>query len=279
MPTWFALFVAAVATLAGAIAAVAGTGVGSLVTPALSLRIDMRDAVLAVAAPHLVLNALRFWSVRTSLSGKIFRRFGLTSAGGSLAGALLQHSVSSGSITAVFAVLLIIAALFGLTGLADRVKFGRRGAYAGGALSGFFGGLTGEQGGLRAAAMLGLDLSKETFVATATATALVVDAVRIPVYLATRWNEVPQVIAPAAVGVAGVVAGMFIGKQLFGRVPRDKFSRVVSAVLLLIGALLVVRLLVMSGKRTSASVSNHEDFDWMEKVSDEQDHAAAVFAE
>ena len=73
-------------------------------------------------------------------------------------------------------------------------------------------------------------------------------------------------------------AGMFIGKQLFGRVPGDKFSRVVSAVLLLIGALLVVRLLVMSGKRTSASVSNHEDFDGMEKVSDEQDQAAAVFA-
>ena len=65
MPAWFALVVAAVAMLAGAIAAVAGTGVGSLVTPALSLRIDIRDAVLAVTAPHLVFNALRCWSVRT----------------------------------------------------------------------------------------------------------------------------------------------------------------------------------------------------------------------
>ena len=244
MPAWFALVVAAVAMLAGAIAAVAGAGVGSLVTPALSLRIDIRDAVLAVTAPHLVFNALRCWSVRTSISGKIFRQFGLTSAGGSLTGALFQHSVSSGWITGIFAVLLIIAGLFGVTGLVDRVKFGRRGAYVGGVLSGFFGGLTGEQGGLRAAAMLGLGCPKETFVATATATALVVDAVRLPIYLATRWDDVPRVIAPAAAGVVGVVTGMFIGNRLLARVPEHKFNRVVSAVLVLIGALLVVRLSV-----------------------------------
>ena len=244
MPAWFALVITAVALLAGAVAAVAGTGVGSLVTPALSLRIDIRDAVLAVVAPHLVFNALRFWSVRSSISGKIFRQFGLTSAGGSLTGALFQHSVSSGWITGIFAVLLIIAGLFGVTGLVDRVKFGRRGAYVGGVLSGFFGGLTGEQGGLRAAAMLGLGCPKETFVATATATALVVDAVRLPIYLATRWDDVPRVIAPAAAGVVGVVTGMFIGNRLLARVPEHKFSRVVSAVLVLIGALLVVRLSV-----------------------------------
>ena len=244
MPAWFALVITAVALFAGAVAAVAGTGVGSLVTPALALRIDIRDAVLAVVAPHLVFNALRFWSVRASISGKVFRRFALTSAGGSLAGALFQHGIPSGWITGIFAVVLIIAGLFGVSGLADRVKFGHRGAYLGGALSGFFGGLTGEQGGLRAAAMLGLDLPKETFVATATAAALVVDAVRMPVYLATRWGDVPQVIAPAAAGVAGVVAGMLIGSRLLAKVPQRRFSRLVAMVVLLIGALLLVRLSV-----------------------------------
>src|SRR5437868_1102612 len=51
MPTWFALVPAAVAMIAGAIAAVTSAGVGSLLTPALSLRIDIDDAVLAVTAP------------------------------------------------------------------------------------------------------------------------------------------------------------------------------------------------------------------------------------
>lgn len=58
MPAWFALFVAAVAALGGAIASVTSAGVGSLITPALSLEMDIRDAVVAVAAPHLVFNAM-----------------------------------------------------------------------------------------------------------------------------------------------------------------------------------------------------------------------------
>ena len=46
----------------------------------------------------------------------------------------------------------------------------------------------------------------------------------MPVYLATRWRDVPQVIAPAAAGIVGVVAEMFAGKRLLGKVPEHKFS-------------------------------------------------------
>src|SRR2546428_9011034 len=67
MPGWFAALTVAVAALAGAVAAVAGTGVGSLLTPALSLEMDIRVAVLAVTAPHIVFNAMRCWSVRSHL--------------------------------------------------------------------------------------------------------------------------------------------------------------------------------------------------------------------
>lgn len=241
MPAWFAVFVAAVAVLAGSIAAVAGAGVGSLLTPALSLRIDMRDAVLAVAAPHLVFNAIRCWTLRTKIDRDIFKRFGVTSAAGSIAGSLLHQRVSSRAVMVVFAVLLMLAGLFGATRLAERVKLGRRGAYAGGVLSGFFGGLTGEQGGVRAAALLGFDISKEAFVATATAAALIVDLVRTPIYLVTRWSEVPKVAVPMAICTAGVIAGVLVGKRLLHKVPEGKFSRVVCAVLLLIGTLLILR--------------------------------------
>ena len=78
--------------------------------------------------------------------------------------------------------------------------------------------------------------------ATATATALVVDLIRLPVYLATRWSDVAGAVVPALLGVAGVVGGMFLGRRIFGRVPEDKFGRVVSGVLLLIGTLMLVRL-------------------------------------
>jgi hypothetical protein len=55
------------------------------------------------------------------------------------------------------------------------MRFGRITGYMAGALSGLFGGLVGNQGGIRSAALMGFDINKEAFVATATAIGLVVD--------------------------------------------------------------------------------------------------------
>ena len=46
---------------AGAIAAVAGFGIGSLMTPLLAFVVGMKLAVAIVSIPHLVGTALRFW--------------------------------------------------------------------------------------------------------------------------------------------------------------------------------------------------------------------------
>lgn len=244
MPPWFAAVFAVAAAIVGVAAAVVGAGVDSVLTPLLSFEADMRIAVLAVTAPHVAFNALRCYGLRKSIDRKILKRFGLTSAAGALVGSLAHQSVTSRAITIVFAVLLILAGLFGITGLSSKVKFGKRGAYVGGALSGFFGGLTGEQGGLRAAALLGFDISKEAFVATATAAALIVDVVRAPVYVALRFHDLSKAALPAAIGTAGVVAGTFLGKRLLHEVPQHKFERVVSIALLVIGGLLAARALV-----------------------------------
>ncbi len=68
------------------------------------------------------------------------------------------------------------------------MKFGRTAAWIAGALSGMFGGLVGNQGGIRSAALLGFDLKRDEFVATATAIALLVDVFRMPVYAATQFG-------------------------------------------------------------------------------------------
>jgi hypothetical protein len=241
MSLWFAAVYAAVAAITGTAAGIVGAGVDSVLTPLLSLQIDMRDAVLAVSAPHLTFNAMRCFSARKHIDRRILKRFGVTSAAGALAGALAHQAVSSKAITVTFALLLIVAGLFGISGASDNVKFGKRGAYLGGAASGFFGGLTGEQGGLRAAALLGFDIGKEAFVATATAAALIVDAVRIPVYAVLRFHDLPKVTVPAAVGAIFVALGTLVGQRLFKEVPESKFTRVVAIALLVIGVLLGVR--------------------------------------
>src|SRR5205814_6158158 len=101
----------------------------------------------------------------------------------------IHTGASSPALRIVFASILIFAGVMGVTGWSDRLRFGRRGAWVAGSVSGLLGGLIGNQGGIRAAAMLAFDVPKEAFVATATAIALIVDGVRLPVYLFHEGRE------------------------------------------------------------------------------------------
>ena len=201
------------ATVAGAVAAVSGFGIGSLLTPLIALQAGTKTAVAAVSVPHLIGTGLRFWALRGSLDRRVFWRFGLTSAAGGLAGALLNARASSPALTIVFGSLLVFAGAAQITGSAQRWRFHGSVAWIAGALSGFFGGLVGNQGGIRSAALLGFDLPKERFVATATAIALMVDAARMPVYLAAERAQVAAIWPLVVISVLGVVGGTLAGQS------------------------------------------------------------------
>jgi uncharacterized membrane protein YfcA len=105
----------------------------------------------------------------------------------------------------------------------------------GGTLSGVFGGLVGNQGGIRAAALLGFQLQPRQLVATATASALLVDAARIPIYL---LSEGPAIAASVPLWVAasiGAVIGTFLGIPVLTRIPEKTFHRLLGALLVLLG--------------------------------------------
>ena len=179
----FIAILAAVGFIAAAIAAVAGFGVGSLLTPVLAIHVGTKLAVAAISIPHLVATAQRFWMLRAHVDRRVLLRFGIASAIGGLVGALIHASVASRTLTVVFGVVVMLAGLSELTGWVRRVRWGRRSAWVAGALSGALGGMVGNQGGIRTAALLGFDVPKESFVATATAIALFVDGA--PVRLLT----------------------------------------------------------------------------------------------
>jgi uncharacterized membrane protein YfcA len=236
----FDVLLAAVGVLAGSVAAVSGFGIGSLLTPALALPVGTKLAVAAVAIPHAVGTALRFWLLRRDVDWRVVRSFGITSALGGLTGALLQARASSRALEVVFGLLLILAGITELTGWMRRVRWGRSAAWVAGALSGVLGGLVGNQGGIRTAGMLGYDVSKEAFVATATAIALFVDAARLPVYLATQGGEVTGLESQVLIATGGVVLGTFLGRHILGRLSQAVFRRVVALLLLGLGAYMLL---------------------------------------
>src|SRR5690349_5327556 len=158
------LFFAAV--LGGAIAALAGFGIGSILTPLLALSVGTKQAVVAVSIPHLVATAIRFWNLRHKVDRNLLKNFGIASAAG-----------------------------------------------------GLLGGLVGNQGGVRSAAMLGFNLDAKTFVATATAIALIVDGARMPVYFFTSPETVQRLGAWIAIMAAGVASGTLLGGKVLARIP------------------------------------------------------------
>jgi len=237
----FTVLVALAGVLAGAIASVAGFGIGSVLTPLLSQRVATRLAVAAVAIPHLVATAVRFWRLRAHTNPRVLLGFGVTSAAGGLAGALLQSHSGSRALAVVFGILLVFVGASELTGLARRMRFRGPLAWIAGALSGLLGGLVGNQGGIRSAALLGFDLPKESFVATATAIGLVVDGARLPVYLATEGREIARLWPLVLAGTAGAVSGTFLGQKALSRIPERVFRRVIAVLLLLLGAWMLAR--------------------------------------
>lgn len=238
--SWFELAVAATAVLAGVIASIAGFGIGSLLTPILALDVGTKLAVAAVSIPHVIGTAIRFWMLRGHVDRRIFLWFGLASAAGGLLGALLHARASSRALGVVLGGLLVFVAISELSGLMQRIRLGRRAAWIAGGVSGMFGGLVGNQGGIRSAALLAFEGNKQSFVATATAVGLLVDAARMPVYLATEGPALQALWPLITVAVGGVTVGTLAGRRVLAWVPEPVFRRLVAGLLVALGGWLIL---------------------------------------
>jgi uncharacterized membrane protein YfcA len=230
-----------VAVFAGGVAAVAGFGIGSLMTPLLAIEFGTRTAVLLVAIPHAAATALRLWLLHADVDRRVLLTFGTASFIGGLVGAFFLTVFASRTMGIILGVLLIFSGLGGLTGLTSRMRIpAGPWAVAAGVASGAFGGLVGNQGGIRAAALLQFGLSPAATVATATGIAMAVDVARLPVYFVVGGAEIVANWPYVVVGVIGVVAGTLLATPILRRLPEITFRRFVFAVIAVLGVLLIV---------------------------------------
>ena len=233
--------VAAVALVAGAVASVAGFGIGSLLTPVLSVELGTKLAVALISIPHFLGTGLRLWRLREHVDRRVVLGFGIASAAGGLIGALFHAQAGSPMLALVFGLLLVLASVSELTGLARRAELTGAAAWIAGGLSGLFGGMVGNQGGIRSAALLGFRLSRHAFVATATAIALAVDLARMPVYFVAEGSRILQQWPLLVIASAGVVVGTLLGERVLGRIPERIFRTVVALLILSLGVYMLTR--------------------------------------
>jgi uncharacterized protein len=231
---WFILLAIAVSFIAGATASVVGFGIGSILTPVLALEYGVELAVAMVALPHLAGGVLRGWRLRRSINRSLVLRFGVLSFACGLLGALVFARIAPAVVARIMGALLLLTALAGITGWTRRWQPRGILIWIFGGLSGFFGGVVGNQGGLRAAALSTFGLEPVVLVATSTMIGVLTDMARTPVYLYRGRLKITEVWGVIVIAVVAVLAGTLLGERvLFGLSP-DRYRVIIS---LAIGAL------------------------------------------
>lgn len=251
-----------VAIVVSALTLFSGFGLGTLLMPAFAIFFPINFAVAATAVVHLANNLFKVLLVGRHADGKTAVRFAIPAAVFAALGALLLGYLSdmapltryviAGRTYEITTVKLFIAALLAVFSLWDvlpgsgNLVFASKWVPIGGALSGFFGGLSGLQGALRSAFLIRCGLSKEAFIATGVVSTVVVDISRLLIYGTTFVSKDSSVaglhdgMGLIAAGIFAAFAGSFIGTRLLTKVT-------MKAVQWIVGIMLLVLALALGG--------------------------------
>jgi uncharacterized membrane protein YfcA len=250
------ILVPLVAFLVAGLTLFSGFGLGTLLLPAFALFFPVPVAIAATAVVHLANNVFKLVLVGRDADRGVVLRFGIPAVLAAFAGAALlarldaleplaRYTVGGREavvmpVTLAIGLLIVTFAVIELHPAAVRWQVGRRYLPLGGALSGFFGGLSGHQGAFRSAFLIKAGLTPRGFIGTGVVLAVLVDMARIGIYGAA-FLAAPDTLAGD--GIAGLVAaatvaallGSWLGARLARKVTLRTLQRIVAVLLVVVG--------------------------------------------
>lgn len=225
--------------------------------PVIAIFFPLEVAVAITGLVHLANNVFKLVLLGRSADYTVLLRFGVPAVLSAWLGATVLVSLSAidlsfeyslfGSVLTTTVINLVVGGLIlvfvavELLPLLSRLTFSSKYLSLGGAVSGFFGGLSGHQGAFRSMFLLRLNLSKEAFIATGVSIAVLVDMTRLAVYgsdLLSERNAVDWGLVAAA-SVSAFI-GAFFGARLMGKVTLRSVQVLVSCMLVLIAFALML---------------------------------------
>lgn len=252
--------VALAAFMSAGLTMYSGFGLGTLMLPVFSLFFPVEIAVVATALVHGANNAFKVSLLGRLAEWGVVLKFGAPAIVAAMIGAAalgrisrfdtgLEYEIAGigaeiSPVKGVIGSLMLAFALFELLPRFREVEFERRYLPLGGALSGFFGGISGHQGALRSAFLAKAGLSTEQFVGSNAVIGFAVDLTRIAVYgfmlsmAGTRFAEFdawPMVI----MGSVAAFAGVLVGKQFLHKITMRSVQTLVGALLCVVAVGLI----------------------------------------
>jgi uncharacterized protein len=252
------LVICTVALLASALTFFSGFGLGTLLLPAFAMFLPVEQAVALTAVVHFLNSLFKLVLTGRHADRDVVVRFGLPAILLSFAGAWVLvwlagiapmysytafgRTVAVTPVKLTVGVLLLLFAALELLPRFRDLSFAPRYLPLGGALSGFFGGLSGMQGALRSAFLSRAGLSKEAFIATGVVIACLIDFARLAIY-STSIAPQPLHYGLLAAAVLAAFAGAALGNAYLKKMTMPGIQRLVAILLFGVAAGLVSGLL------------------------------------
>ena len=230
-----------------------GFGLGTILMPVFAIFFPVDIAIALTGVVHFSNNLYKISLVGKNADREVLVKFGIPAIVASFAGAwlllritimpsifkyqLLNRDFEITPVKLVVAVLLAIFAILEIVPSVQKIQISKNKLAIGGALSGFFGGLTGLQGAIRSAFLIKSGLTKEAYIATGVVIACLVDFTRLSVY-ASRFKDanLHEHLVLIISATAAAMAGAFTGSRLLKKITLE-FIRILVAIMLIIIAI------------------------------------------
>jgi hypothetical protein len=229
------ILISAVSLVASLLTFFSGFGLGTILMPIFALFFPVEIAVALTGVVHFLNNLFKLGLVGFKADKAVILRFGIPAVIAAFAGAFVLIRISGLDplysyvlwdrefyvipVKLVIAFLLILFSVSELIPLARDFQFGKKYMIFGGLLSGFFGGLSGNQGALRSAFLIKSGLEKDAFIATGIVIACLVDFSRLGIYLTGFAKPgIVENLNLVLIATLSAFAGALLGNKLLKKI-------------------------------------------------------------
>jgi uncharacterized protein len=237
-----------VAFLASLLTFFSGFGLGTLLLPAFALFFPTNVALLATGVVHLLNNIFKGTLVRKLVDWNTVYRFGIPALFTAILGAYLFTYLDGRVASIVIGFILIAFALLELQTWFQRLTFPKKYIPLGGVLTGFMGGLSGQQGAIRSMFLLKSDFDAKQYIATGVLIAILIDIARIPTYIfglsdLTTEQLTQHNLSLVGFGTLCAFIGAWIGAKYMKKTSIGAIRYLVAGLMIVIGVLLILGIL------------------------------------
>lgn len=254
------IVISLVAFFAAILTFFSGFGLGTILTPVMMIFFPVDIAIAFTGIVHFSNNIFKLLILGEKANKKVLIRFGIPAIFAAFFGSyilinmdtnyimysytLMGELQSISYVKFLISIILIVFALIDLIPFFKKLKFGEKSLPLGGFLSGFFGGLSGNQGALRSSFLIKLNLEKQTFIATTVVISFFVDVTRLGVYSTNLFKiNLEEHLVIGICSVISAILGAFVGNKLLKKVTLNSIRVLVATLILFLATGLLLGLI------------------------------------